>query len=133
MIRFLAGCATVAVAAMGTGCADDGPTSSVLPELDFKITAATEVPDKSVIPVTVTLTKARFVQFPLTFVFEKENLDEPAVLSATRSIDEPADGEITINIDVRKDPIIRVTLTEAGTRGISVTKAVQIDVLTFPE
>lgn len=133
MFRFLTGCAmAIALAGVGSACADDTPTSSLLPELDFTITAVTQIPDKGVIPVTVRLTKARFVRFPLTFVFEKENLDEPAVVSARRSIDEPADGEITLNIDVRKDPIIRVTLTEDGARGISVTKSVQIDVLTFP-
>lgn len=134
MTRLLTSCMVAAtLAGVAAGCADDdAPTFPVAPELDFTITAATEIPDKGVIPVAVRLTRARFVQFPLTFTFEKENLDEPSLVIAERSIDEPGDGEITIQVDVRKDPIIRVTVTEAGSRGISVSKALQIDVLTFP-
>lgn len=131
--RCLTGFLAVVLTCLFSACADDeAPTAPTGPELDFALEVPERILGKRVVPVTARLIRASRVEFPLTFVFEKQNTGEPSFVTARRSIDESFEGEITIKIAARMDPRVRVTLTEAGARGLTVTKSARIDVLTFP-
>lgn len=116
------------------GCEDaDGPTGASGPELDFDLTASSEVIDsKSRVEIVVRITRAVGVEFPLTVRFEKQNVGDAFIQEGLFVLRSDSETTATISPPLRQDPKIRATVTESSSRAISVSKTISIDVVDFP-
>jgi len=120
---------TVAVACSGEG----GPAGPPEKALAFTVAAPSSVPTKQVVEIEVRVTRATLVNYPLTVTFEEANLNEPYALVAAVQLQKPEDTLVRISEEAARDPLYRVTITEAGGAAVlSVTRTVQVDVLDFP-
>jgi hypothetical protein len=86
---------------------------------------------KTTVDLVVTVTIARAVEFPLEVRVEKANAGQPFFLEGTKQLPE---GQRTVSFVAvpRQDPQYRVTVTESGAEGLSVSKTVAVEVLDFP-
>jgi len=131
--------ANAVVAAMlavtGGACSDDGNPVEVVRGggIDFAIDAQTRLISKSVVEVTARLTRIDPEAFPLRFTFEKANVGEPFVLASERVVTGLEETPVSVRLAARKDPRVRVTVAEMRPDGLSLTKSIQIDVLSFAE
>ena len=111
----------------------DGPAGPAEKALDFTLQAPGSVPTKQVLQIEVRVTQATLVNYPLTVTFEEANLDEPYAVIASVLLQKPEDTIARISEEAARDPLYRVTITEAGGAAVlSVSKTVQVDVLDFP-
>jgi hypothetical protein len=118
-----------AVACSGGG----GPAAPAQKALAFTLAAPTSVPTKQVVEIEVRVTEARLVNYPLTVTFEEANLNEPYAVVASVLLQKPEDTLARIAEEAARDPLYRVTITEAGGAAVlSVSRTVQVDVLDFP-
>ena len=122
-----------AIALGAAACSDDGPAGPGEPRLAFDITAPRVIEaDKALVEVLVTISQSARVVYPLRVRFEKANVGQPFILEGERVLANSSETRTTLRIPVTQDPRIRVTVTESGTTGLSVSKTIQIDVLEFP-
>lgn len=123
------------LAVTGVACSDDGNPVEVVRGggIDFAIDAQTRLISKSVVEVTARLTRIDPEAFPLRFTFEKGNVGQPFVLASERVVTDPNETAVSIRLAARADPRVRVTVAEVRPDGFSLTKSIQIDVLSFTE
>lgn len=120
---------TVAAACSG----ESGPAGPPEKALAFTVAAPSSVPTKQVVEIEVRVTRAALVNYPLTVTFEEANLNEPYALVAAVQLQKPEDTLVRISEEAARDPLYRVTITEAGGAAVlSVSRTVQVDVLDFP-
>jgi hypothetical protein len=120
---------TASVACSG----ESGPVGPAEKALAFTLAAPTSVPTKQVVEIEVRVTEARLVNYPLTVTFEEANLNEPYAVVASVLLQKPEDTLARIAEEAARDPLYRVTITEAGGAAVlSVSRTVQVDVLDFP-
>jgi hypothetical protein len=120
---------TASVACSG----ESGPAGPAEKALAFTLAAPTSVPTKQVVEIEVRVTEARLVNYPLTVTFEEANLNEPYAVVASVLLQKPEDTLARIAEEAARDPLYRVTITEAGGAAVlSVSRTVQVDVLDFP-
>lgn len=122
------------VALIVAACGEGDPVGAEIlsPEFDFQVEAPKRLETKSLIDVRVTITKTRGVMFPITIVFEKSNVGEPFIREGAFVLFDPSERTASLRLAPRKDPRIRVTVTESSERALSVSKTIAIDVLDFP-
>ena len=118
-------------AAVFAGC-DDDPSGPGGPGLDFVLTAPDAVDSKARVEITVLITRAEGVEYPLTVTFEKANAGEAFIQEGLFILPTPNDVRAMISPALRQDPRIRATVTESSPQAISVSKTVFIDVTDFP-
>jgi hypothetical protein len=127
--------ALAAVALAGAAACTDGggPAGPAEKALAFTLAAPAAVPTKQVVEIEVRVTEARLVNYPLTVTFEEANRDEPYAMVAAVILRKPEDTLARIAEEAARDPLYRVTITEAGGAAVlSVSRTVQVDVLDFP-
>jgi hypothetical protein len=115
-------------------CSDEsGPAGPAEKALEFTLSAPSSVPTKQVIEIEVRVTQAALVNYPLAVTFEEANLNEPYAVIASVLLQKPEDVLARISEEAARDPLYRVTITEAGGAAVlSVSRTVQVDVLDFP-
>jgi hypothetical protein len=120
--------------ASAVACSDGGgPAGPALKALAFTLVAPTSVPTKRVVEIEVRVTEARLVNYPLTVTFEEANRTEPYAVVASVLLRKPEDTLARIVEEAARDPLYRVTITEAGGAAVlSVSRTVQVDVLDYP-
>ena len=120
---------TVAAACSG----ESGPAGLPAKALAFTVAAPTSVPTKQVVEIEVRITRAALVNYPLTVTFEEANHNEPYALVTTVQLLKPEDTLVRISEEAARDPLYRVTITEAGGAAVlSGSRTVQVDVLDYP-
>ena len=125
--------AAIALASAFACSGGGGPTGPAQKALAFTLTAPISVPTKQVVEIEVHVTEARLVNYPLTVTFEEANLNQPYAVVASVLLRKPEDTFARINEEAARDPLYRVTITEAGGAAVlSVSRSVQVDVLDFP-
>lgn len=125
--------ATIALASAVACNGGGGPAAPAQKALAFTLAAPSSVPTKQVIEIEVRVTEARLVNYPLTVTFEEANLNEPYAVIASVLLQKPEDTLARIAEEAARDPLYRVTITEAGGAAVlSVSRTVQVDVLDFP-
>ena len=125
--------AAIALASVVACNGEGGPAGPAQKALAFTLAAPTSVPTKQVVEIEVRVTEARLVNYPLTVTFEEANLNEPYTVVASMLLQKPEDTLARINEEAARDPLYRVTITEAGGAAVlSVSRTVQVDVLDFP-
>jgi hypothetical protein len=128
------GALLIVVLMAGAACEDEnGTTGPAEKELDFTLSAPSSVPTKQQIEIEVHITRASLVNYPLTVTFEEANVDQPYAVVATVLLQKPEDTLARISEEAARDPLYRVTVSEAGQAAVlSVSKTLQVDVLDFP-
>lgn len=125
--------ATIALTVAAACSGESGPTGPPEKALAFTLAAPSSVPTKQVVEIEVRVTRAALVNYPLTVTFEEANLNEPYALVAAVQLQKPEDTLVRISEEAARDPLYRVTITEAGGAAVlSVSRTVQVDVLDFP-
>jgi hypothetical protein len=123
----------IAMAFVGmAACEDDGTTGPAQKTLEFTLSAPSSVPTKQVVELEARVTQAVLVNYPLTVTFEEANADDTFALVSTVQLLKPEDTVAAINEEAARDPLYRVTVSEAGGAPLRVSKTAQIDVLDFP-
>lgn len=121
----------MAMALVGAACEEEGTTGPAEKTLDFTLSAPSSVPTKQVVQLEARVTQAVLVNYPLTVTFEEANADDTFALVTTVLLSKPEDTIARINEEAARDPLYRVTVSEAGGAPLRVSKMAQIDVLDF--
>lgn len=125
--------AAIALASAFACSGGGGPTGPAQKALAFTLAAPISVPTKQVVEIEVHVTEARLVNYPLTVTFEEANLNQPYAVVASVLLRKPEDTLARIHEEAARDPLYRVTITEAGGAAVlRVSRTVQVDVLDFP-
>lgn len=126
--------AAVCAGAALFGCDDEGPTGPLTPRLDFTISVPEEIPTKQTTDIEVRILDTRLIEYPLSIVFEKQNLDEAFVGAGQLILFNESERTATLlSVPIAEDPRFRVTITESSDRAFSVSQTTdRIDVLDFP-
>ncbi|HUP00630.1 MAG TPA: hypothetical protein VM737_03795 [Gemmatimonadota bacterium] len=121
------------LAVLAAGCDGERTPAGPIPppRLEFTILAPPEIDTKKVVEVIVRIDVAQSVDFPLRVEVEKANVGEDFFGAGTLAVQSEAQKTVTFPIPIAMDPTLRVTVTESGAGGISVTQTVAIDVLDY--
>ena len=122
----------VAAAALAAVGCSESPTGPSGVGLDFQIFAPATLPTKAVVDVETRIAGSERIEYPLLVTYEKANVGESFVVVGTQTIADARTRSVAMRVPLFEDPRIRVTVTEASSRAVSVSKTVQVDVLDFP-